>query len=220
MAADYVDLMHPSVTQFAYLKCPSKVRVAVINAGGPRLSVDAIRRQLERLPTKVEGAHIGEPTDGDGIDFRVRGTVTPLPARRGTSSITPEERKRIAELAKGIPDKPKQPNNVFRYKGPPPIYGSTSFADSVIDRVCEAMELPRETFFSSSRQKYVVAARAVVVRVLRDRNTAVYSYPRIAEIVGRNDHSTMIWAYQQFDHYCTLFPILRPLYEELREASK
>jgi hypothetical protein len=26
----------------------------------------------------------------------------------------------------------------------------------------------------------------------------------------------MIWAYEQFDHYCTLFPILRPIYDELR----
>jgi hypothetical protein len=218
MTHDFHDFMVPTVEKFAYLKCPDKIRVAVINAGGPRLSVDAIQRRLDRLPVKVEGAHIGEPTEGDGIDFRVRGTVAPLPApvRRGTSTISPDERKRIAELAKGIPDKPKQSVQVFRWQGPPPVYGSTSYADSVIERVCDAMDLPRETFFSSSRQKYVVAARAVVVRVLRDRNTAIYSFPRIAEIVGRNDHSTMHWAYQQFDHYCNLFPILRPLYDELR----
>jgi hypothetical protein len=30
----------------------------------------------------------------------------------------------------------------------------------------------------------------------------------------------MIWAYEQFDHYCTLFPILRRIYDELREAGK
>lgn len=216
MTHEFNDFMVPTVEQFAYLKCPDKIRAAVINAGGPRLSPDAIKTRLARLPVKIEGAHIGEPTEGDGIDFCVRGIVKPLPARRGTSTITAEERKRIAELAKGIPDKPKQKTAVLRYKGPPPVYGSTSYADSVIERVCDAMDLPRETFFSASRQKYVVAARSLVTRVLRDRNTAVYSYPRIAEIVGRNDHSTMIWAYEQFDHYCTLFPILRRIYDELR----
>jgi hypothetical protein len=209
-----------TVEQLSYLRCPDKIRANLINMGGPRLSIAEIERRLARLPVKVEGAHIGDPTEGDGIDFRVRGIVKPLPARRGTSTITAEERKRIAELAKGIPDKPKQKTAVLRYKGPPPVYGSTSYADSVIDRVCDAMDLPRETFFSASRQKYVVAARSLVTRVLRDRNTAVYSYPRIAEIVGRNDHSTMIWAYEQFDHYCTLFPILRRIYDELREAGK
>lgn len=212
-----------TIDELAYLKCPDKIRAALINVGGPRMTVDQISRKLNGRPKRIEGAHIGEPTEGDGIDFRVRGTVAPIrkTVRRGTLTITPEERKRIAELAKVIPDRPAQAKiATFRWKGPPPVYGSTSYADSVIERVCDAMDLPRETFFSSSRQKYVVAARAVVVRVLRDRNAAIYSYPRIAEIVGRNDHSTMIHAYQQFDHYCTLFPILRPLYDELREGGK
>lgn len=222
MAADYPDIMHPTVKQFAYLGCPSKVRAAVINAGGPRLSDEVIKRHLARLPVKIEGHHVGEPTEGDAIDFRVRGTLAPQPkpVRRGVFTITAEERNRIAELAKGVPDKPVQSVKVFRYKGPPPVYGSTSYADSVIERVCEVMELPRETFFSSSRQRYVVAARALVVRVLRDRNTAIYSYPRVAEIVGRKDHSTMINLYQQFETYCSLFPVIRPLYNELREAGK
>lgn len=211
-----------NVEQLAYLKCPERIRVALVNMGEPAPALDVIKRRLSRLGSRVEGAHIGEPTHSDGMDFRVTGLVVAPKPRLGVSSITPEERARIAKLAQGIPDRPREPKqatSAFRYKGPPPVYGSTTFADKVIDRVCDALELPRQTFFSSSRQKYVVAARSLVVKVLRERNTAVYSYPRIAEIVGRNDHSTMIHSFQQFDNYCRMFPQIAELYAELRGAE-
>ena len=209
-----------TVSELAYLKCPDKIRANLINMGGPRLSIAEIERKLARLPTKVEGSHIGEPKLSDGVNYRVPGLLGPRPVVRKSLAITPEERARIAELAKGIPDKPVKPIATYRYKGPPPVYGSTTYADGVIDRVCEALDLPRETFFSDSRQKYIVAARSLVVKVLRERNSAVYSYPRIAEIVGRNDHSTMIHSYQQFDNYCRLFPVLATLLVELREGGE
>lgn len=209
-----------TVAELAYLKCPDKIRASLINMGGPRLSIAEIERKLARLPTKVQGSHISESLLSDGANYRVRGLLGPRSVVRKSLAIPPKERTRIAELAKGIPDKPKKPIAAYRYKGPAPTYGTTVYADGVIDRVCEALDLPRETFFSDSRKKYIVAARSLVVKVLRERNSAVYSYPRIAEIVGRNDHTTMIHSYQQFDNYCRLFPVLTELLAELREGGE
>lgn len=215
-----------TVAELAYLKCPDKIRANLINMGGPRLSIAEIERKLARLPTKVQGSHIGEPKLSDGVNYRVRGLLGPRSVARKSLAISPEKRTRIVELAKGIPDKPdkpkkpKKPIATYRYKGPAPIYGTAVYADGVIDRVCEALDLPREMFFSDSRKKYIVATRSLVVKVLRERNTAVYSYPRIAEIVGRKDHSTVIHSYQQFDNYCRLFPALTELLAELREGGE
>jgi hypothetical protein len=221
VASDYYDLFKVNVAQFAYLKCPKKIRAAVINAGGPTLSEDVVRGRLARLPSKIEGARVGEPKLSDAVDYRVPGLVRSRQAPRPVvRSITPEERAHIAELVKSIGDKPKQPGAPYRYVGPKPTYGRTSYADLVVAQVCEAMEIPHEVFFSLTRQKYVVAARSLVVKLLRERNPAVYSYPRIAEIVGRNDHSTMIHAYQQFDNYCRMIPRLAEAYAQLREGGE
>ena len=210
-----------TVEQFAYLKCPSKIRAAIINYGGPRLSVELIERRLSTLPKKVDGAHIGEPKESDGIDFRVAGLVKPRPQIVARKSLTEQDRQRIAELAKGVGDKqPPEKRKTFRYKAPPRTYGGTAYAAKLIDRVCEGLEIPRDAFASESRQKFLVAARALVVKLLRERNEALYSYPRLAEIIGRGDHSTTINLMQKFDHYCTLFPEVADLYLKLREGGE
>lgn len=219
MASDYYDIMHVGVEQFSYLKCPSKIRAAMINAGGPRLPLDVIKRRLTRLPCKVEGANIGEPTEADAIDWRMTGLVRP--ERRKQSSLTAEERVKIANLAKGIPSKPPQPKErVYRYRAPRTNHVGTAYADRLIDRVSDALYIPRKVLLSKSRLKLIVAGRALIVALLRDRNPGVYSYPRIASILHRLDHSTMIHAHEQFENYCKLFPEIAELFAELREAGE
>lgn len=217
MASDYYDLMRVGVEQFAYLKCPSKIRAAVINAGGERVSVDEINRTLARLPKKVDGANIGEPTDGDGQDFRVAGLVK---AKRKVKPITAEERARIAELVKRLEVKAQEEPKPVMPLREKLTHLSTEYAESVIDHVCEALRIPHEVFFSDTRYKFIVAARALVVAVLRGSDPTLYSYPRIAAIVGRKDHSTMIHAHRQFAHYCETYPEIWTVYEQLREGGK
>ena len=212
-----------TIKEFAYLREPSKIRAAIINAGGPRLSVDVIERKLVLMGNRREARpDVGEPTDSDGDDFRVTGYKLPDPVK--PKGITEEERKRIAKLAALIGDKPEEPQpekqKTFRYKAPLPHYGGTAYAAGIIAQVCEALEIPREAFSSESRQKYLVAARALVVKLLRERNASIYSYPRIAEIVGRGDHSTMINAMRKFEIYCRLYPEIAALYLQMREGGE
>ena len=216
MASSYYDIFHVEVRQFAYLKCPSKIRAAMINAGGERLSVDTIRRRLLDISSGQPMAHIGEPRESDGRDFRVAGLVRLEPAR--PPRISDEERKRIAELAAKIPQ--RKPPRTFREKIAQANYCSTDFSDAVVDHVCAALDITPDVLKGNSRQKYLVAARALVVRVLRERNPVVYSYPRCAVIVGRRDHSTMINLFNQFDYYCTLFPALREIYHEISGGAQ
>ena len=60
-----------TVEQFAYLKSPEKIRVAIINEGGPRLSVEEIERRLSCMPRRLERVFVEEPVASDGADFRV-----------------------------------------------------------------------------------------------------------------------------------------------------
>lgn len=209
-----------TVEQFAYLKCPSKIRAAIINEGGPRLSVELIERKLSTLPSRMVRLEVGEPTESDGIDFRVAGLVQREPVKR--SRLSEEDRAVIARLASEVKDKAAAPakRRTFTYRRPAPTYTGTEYATRLIDEVCEALDIPRKAFSSDSRMKFLVAARALVVRLLRERSVALYSYPRIAEIVGRGDHSTMINAMNKFDHYCTLFPEIAALYLEMREGGE
>lgn len=199
-----------TVEQFAYLRAPDKIRAALINAGGPRLSVDTIERKLRELPRGIIRPDAGEPCENDGAHFRVAGLI------RAPKPRVDNPRNRQTPRVADAPVKRK----TFRYKAPRPHYGGTVQAEQIITKVCDALDIPREAFCSESRQKYLVAARSLVVKLLRERNTTVYSYPRIAEIVGRGDHSTMINSMRKFDHYCDLFPEIADLYAELREGGE
>lgn len=210
-----------NVEQFAYLKCPSKIRAAIINEGGPRLSVEAIERKLGTMSRRIIRVDVGEPTEADGQDFRVIGLVKREPVK--PMRLSAETRARIAKLALAVKDRPAEERpkrQAFRYRRPAQPYTVTKYASRLIDDVCAALDIPREAFSSDSRQKFLVAARALVVKLLRERSVTLYSYPRIAEIVGRGDHSTMINAMRKFDHYCTLFPEIAALYLEMREGGE
>ena len=208
-----------TVDQLAYLRCPDKIRANLINMGGPRLTIAEIERRLARLPTKVDGAHIGEPKDSDAINFQVGGLI----ARRRVmpTSLSKDDRAKIAALAKGIADKPEPPKErTFRYRAPRTNHASTAHAERLIDDVCKALGIPRKVLLGKGRMKFIVAARSLIVALLRERSPDVYSYPRIASILKRMDHSTMIYSHQQFGHYFDLFPVVAHLYAELRESGK
>ena len=219
VASSYYDIMHVSVEQFAYLKCPDKVRAAYINAGGDPVSLDVIKQRLARLPSRVDGFNVGDPTDSDAECFRVAGLVRAVQPRK---AITDEERKVIAMLAQGIKDKPVKRRRVSKAKPrvkPAPIV-NTDFATALIEQACERTGVAVEEFFSTGRLKHVVAVRSLVVTILRERSETVYSYPRIAKILRKHCHSTIIHAHQQFPHYCDLFPAVADLYAELRETGQ
>ena len=220
MASDYCDLMRPSVEQFAYLKCPNKIRAALVNAGGARVDLEAIKRTLANLPKKVEGTHIGEPTDGDGQDFRVKMLVPPV-RKSDTARMLRMERRRIAALAALIPDRQQQPKPESPKIGRPREKRSVPIAAiALIERVCAELGVSEERFFAKKKQGLPFAARSLAATLLRERNPAVYTYPRLAYIMERNDHTTILHLISRFGECCEKFPEVAALYEQMRGAGE
>lgn len=219
MASEYHDIFKPQPEQFAYLKCPDKISRALVNAGGPRLSADVIKRRLSRLSTKVEGAHIGDPTESDGIDFRVAGLVPQrVVSKTSTARELQMERNRIAALAALVPDRSdKKPVPVENVRVRQPI---PKAAFDLIERVCGEFGLTDEQFYAPRRQGLIFAARALVAVVLHERNPLVYSYVRLADVLGRKDHTTIMHNVKRFDVCCQQFPQVAALYLKLREEGK
>ena len=221
MASDYCDLMRPGVQQFAYLRCPSKIRAALANAGGPRLSVEAVKRALTYLPTKVEGAHIGDPTDEDGEDFRVRMLVQPI-VKNSPARALRMERRRIAALAALVPDRKEEeaPPPKPKLGRPPRGHFTPPQAFDLIERVCAELGVSEERFYARRRDGLAQAAASLVAVLLRERNPQAYSFKRLSHVFERNDHTTILHLVQSFGEYCQKHPQVAALYERLREGGK
>ena len=185
-----------TINELAYLKCPDKIRTALINTTGTAPSVEVIRQRLG-LRSQPVVRIIEEPTDADGEDFRVRGLVREAdPKRRPPSRIY----------------KPK-PATLL-----PREYKSTALSEALVREVCRRMGITETQFYSSSRKPRHVHSRAIVCRVLRERNIAVYSFPRIGACIGREDHSTVRHLVMKFDVYCR-HPDVWDVYEAVRSLE-
>lgn len=207
-----------NVRSLSYLKCPVKIQRALRDYGEPVPPVEVIERQLAKIASVHLYPDVGEPTQYDGNDFRVQGLITESQLPKGVTTITPKERDDIARIVARIGNsKPKPRAQSFRHNATNG-HASTGFADALVSRVCDGLGISLKEFLGASRKKRLVAARALVVRVLRERNSLMYSYPRCAAIVGRKDHTTMIHAYHNFETYCAQFPEVAKVYDELREG--
>lgn len=69
--------------------------------------------------------------------------------------------------------------------------------------VSARFKMTAEFMFSDTRVKPAVRARSIVIEVLYRRGL---SYPRIASLIGRTDHSTIIHARKMFPIYCERDP--------------
>lgn len=69
------------------------------------------------------------------------------------------------------------------------------------------------------RQRPLVNGRSVIAKVLRERGL---SYPVIARLIGRSDHTTAMNLVETFDTRAKYNPEIMPLYHELkvREANE
>ena len=198
-----------NIEQLAYLKCPDKIRAALINTTGKAPSLEVIRRKLDHdNATKRTYWNVGEPTERDALGYvPQRKKVKPEP-KHGRTIITPEERAKIAAIAAKIPDR--------RVKRPTP--GSGQYGRALIDYVCQELCIPQSTFFGQRRRGIVAAAASLITRVLRQIDKKRYSYPQIAKLFGRGDHSTVLYAYENWDIYKHQFPQAASLYDSLIEG--
>jgi DNA-binding transcriptional MocR family regulator len=195
-----------TIDELAYLKCPSKIRAAMINTTGRAPTVEAIRRKLEETESRrVNRWNVGEPEESDG-----EGYISPQGLMRLQRHN--ERQRAIAERAPAPPKRIKRPRPiVFTPSKPKP----TLLSERVVREVCQRMDLDIRIFYSNSRNKRYVHARAIVCKVLRERNIEVYSMPRIGACICREDHSTVRHLLMNFDVYCR-YPGIWDVYNEVR----
>jgi hypothetical protein len=187
-----------TIDELAYLKCPTKIRAALINTTGRAPSVDTIRRRIEDKQSRARPfSSIGEPQDCDAVDY-----ISPQ-AQAALERRKPRP-KRIYR-----PHKPKPQNLV------PREHKATILSERLVREVCKRMDVKESAFYSSTRTRRHVHARAIVCKVLRERNESVYSFPRIGACIAREDHSTVRHLIMNFDVYCR-HPDVWDVYEAVR----
>ena len=63
----------------------------------------------------------------------------------------------------------------------------------IVQAACEEFSLTREAFHSRRQDRAVTTPRKIVAWLLRNHPSAQFSFPIIAEVMGR-DHSTILYA--------------------------
>jgi chromosomal replication initiator protein len=73
---------------------------------------------------------------------------------------------------------------------------AVSFAD-IVRAVCQQMHVTRDEALGSSRHRHIVIARAMIIRLAREKTNM--SFPEIATAMNRPSHSTIITAHQRIE---------------------
>jgi hypothetical protein len=130
-------------------------------------------------------------------------------------SITPAERDRIARIAATIPDR-VDPLGVVEAIEPPP---GADFAEWLVALVLGRCNIERDQFFSGYRWGQISAAAAGIAVLLREKNPRVYSYPRIAQILGRADHTTVLYAVKRWSKLSADYPHIAAAITQIRAEA-
>lgn len=85
-------------------------------------------------------------------------------------------------------------------------------AKALATSVARAFGLTYKDIVSPSRAVKNVCARAVIAKLLRERNPDVYSFPRIAKEIGRRDHSTIHNLLGIWPERLRQYPAMREVY--------
>lgn len=97
-----------------------------------------------------------------------------------------------------------------------------SVVRGIIEEVADAFEVDFDELRGIGKAKALVLARAVAIRLIRDRTwkngEPKHSFPTIGRYL-RRDHSSICHSVSQFDHYAKQFPEVREVYESLKEMA-
>ena len=230
----------PTVRRLAYLKTPDKIRVALINTTGscpfPLVAIERELTKIEKARDKgVYTGKIGEPRASDANDFRVAGLVRKKsPPKEKREIVTPEEVRRIAREFKEKEEREQRAQRraqrllkIAKMKAEEQrriaIMPGLTVGQRLVKQVCAMLDVPEKDFRSKSRLPEHVHARAVVAVLCKDRNTeenSLYSFPVIAKIIGRKDHSTVINLVDKWPTYCRINPNLFAVYKALGGSDR
>lgn len=90
------------------------------------------------------------------------------------------------------------------------------FPADLVKLIGEAVGASYAEMLGSARTGVVIAARAVVYKILRERGL---SLPQIGRHMANRDHTTVMNALEKFPYYCKRYPEARAAYELHRERS-
>lgn len=96
---------------------------------------------------------------------------------------------------------------------PQPV--QTPSLERIVRVVCDELGVPHEELVSSSRRGEVVQARQIAVFLAREATGE--SWQRIAQALGRADHTTVLHAYKQAEHRLRQDARLRERVQRLRQ---
>ena len=182
-----------------YISCPSTIRAHCVRDWGKAPTLQEIVAMQDGHKKRVR-TDIGEPIDADALMPRL-GSI-PLPRRRSRTqpakpTMTPEQRQTL------WPRWYQPPTNVFEVA-------------TLIDSVAGDFGFTRTVLVGEQKHPSMVHARAVIVRILKERG---WSLPRIGRALGGRDHSTVSNAVRQYDVYVRVNPLVGMSYEAHKAAG-
>ena len=135
-----------------------------------------------------------------------RGCIRPKVEATKTRSAPP--RKPVIE------GRPAPRIRVVHQRKPGPL------GQSIIDMAAAAFKIEPEQITGLARTNYIVSARFVVCKILREQTWADgstrFSYPHIGSFLGGRDHSTIIHAVETFDDRARKYPEMWLGYESVK----
>jgi chromosomal replication initiation ATPase DnaA len=135
--------------------------------------------------------------------------VERIPLRR---SLTPEQRDEIARLAALIPDRINDKQHIKQK--------AADEAQELIANVLARCQIGRRKFFQQRRRAQNVAVAGGIAVLLRERDEKLYSYPFLASLLNRKDHTTMMNAVRRWPELAAQFPDIAAVIEAVRKEWK
>jgi len=213
--------LKPRIDRLSYLKTGNRIRTAIINEMGRcDISEDVIQGYMDKKAEqdRPKKRHCQDSVIGDHIDYSpcdgLTSGGTPKPASRRAKdrkeaiapkieglNYFPEDLREIREaeqrqkLKLDPKDRIPEPEPLPVLPDPPGMEPG----EKTIHQVAWLLNVSVENMRSRKRVRKFAEARGLVVRLLRERAPLAYSFPRLAKMLGRKDHSTMVHSWQSFD---------------------
>lgn len=163
------------------------------------------KKERERESTWVDRTAKDTPDFNDGWDFDPRIGAKPSPKRPKLTVAAPSETAVSREVPK--------PNNTPWPKWFKP-FGERLPADMLLRSIANDFGISVAELKGKNRSRVYVHARSVAARILKERGL---SYPIVARLIGKDDHTTAMWAVSQFDVYARQSPRVTIVYERYRD---
>jgi chromosomal replication initiation ATPase DnaA len=135
--------------------------------------------------------------------------VERIPLRR---SLTPEQRDEIARLAALIPDRINDKQHIKQK--------AADEAQELIASVLARCQIGRRKFFQQRRRAQNVAVAGGIAVLLRERDEKLYSYPFLASLLHRKDHTTIMHGVRRWPEFAVKFPDVAAVIDAVRKECK